>query len=33
MSKKTVKRGKGKNVTNRFSDRMRPTKSKKTRIT
>ena len=31
--KKTVKKGKGKTVTNRFSDRLRPTKSKKTRIT
>ena len=31
--KKTVKKGKGKTVTNRFSNRLRPTKSKKTRIT
>ena len=31
--KKTVKKGKGKSVTNRFSDRMLPKKSKKTRIT
>jgi hypothetical protein len=31
--KKPIKKGKGKTVTNRFSDRLRPTKSKKTRIT
>jgi hypothetical protein len=31
--KKTVKKGKVKTVINRFSDRLRPTKSKKTRIT
>jgi len=31
--KKPIKKIKGKSVTNRFSDRMLPKKSKKTRIT
>ena len=31
--KKPIKKGKGKSVTNRFSDRMLPNKKKTTRIT